>query len=156
MKGNKWPTRLACGALILVTTVGAALAAGTQGSQSDPLVTLSYLNEKAIPEIMKQVDERIDQRAKELEKKVQEANGATAFEAVEAAAGKTVTLSAGSQILLCSGKAACVDGLVDLTEGTTLGGELAAYHLYIATGDGQKVTVSEKAGFMVMGGYSVK
>ncbi len=154
MKRSKWSTRMACGALVLATIVGAAMAAGTQGSQNDPLVTLSYLNEKAVPEIMKQVDERIDQRVEELEKKIQEGNQG-AFVTAEVGAGKTVTLSAGSQLLLRSGKASCTDGLVDLTTGETLGGELALNHLYIATKDGQKVSVSEKATVMVLGSYKV-
>ena len=34
-------------------------AAGTAGSSSDPLVTLSYLNEKFLPELMTRVDEKI-------------------------------------------------------------------------------------------------
>lgn len=154
MKRSKWSTRMACGALVLATIVGAAMAAGTQGSQNDPLVTLSYLNEKAVPEIMKQVDERIDQRVEELEKKIQEGNQG-AFVTAEVGAGKTVTLSAGSQLLLRSGKASCTDGLVDLTTGETLGGELALNHLYIATKDGPKVSVSEKATVMVLGSYKV-
>lgn len=33
-------------------------AAGTAGSSSDPLVTLSYLNEKFLPELMTRVDEK--------------------------------------------------------------------------------------------------
>ena len=66
MKRNRWSTRLACGLLVAATTLGVALAAGTQGSQSDPLVTLSYLNEKVIPDVMKQVDEHIKVKTAEL------------------------------------------------------------------------------------------
>ena len=66
-----------------------------------------------------------------------------------------MTLSAGSQLLLRSGKASCTDGLVDLTTGETLGGELALNHLYIATKDGQKVSISEKATVMILGSYKV-
>ena len=47
MKKTHWPTRLAAGCLVTLTLVGVAFAAGQQGSQSDPLVTLSYLNQKA-------------------------------------------------------------------------------------------------------------
>ena len=43
MKKTHWPTRLAAGCLVTLTLVGVAFAAGQQGSQSDPLVTLSYL-----------------------------------------------------------------------------------------------------------------
>ena len=57
-KPNKrWTIRL--GALALTAALlgtGAALAAG--GGQNDPLVTLSYLNQTAIPQIVKQVEEK--------------------------------------------------------------------------------------------------
>ena len=60
MRPMKWTTRAVCVALIAVTLAGVALAV-SQGSQSDPLVTLSYLNEKAVPEIMAQVDAKLDE-----------------------------------------------------------------------------------------------
>ena len=52
MKKTHWPTRLAAGCLVTLTLVGVAFAAGQQGSQSDPLVTLSYLTQKATPSIL--------------------------------------------------------------------------------------------------------
>ena len=56
MKKRKWSVRLASGCLVALSLVGVAFAAGQQGSQSDPLVTLSYLTEKATPAILAQVD----------------------------------------------------------------------------------------------------
>ena len=48
-------------------------AAGTAGSSSDPLVTLSYLNEKFLPELMTRVDEKLaartDTASKELRRR---------------------------------------------------------------------------------------
>ena len=155
MKRSKWTTRLACGLLVMTTLVVAAVAAGTQGSQSDPLVTLSYLNEKVIPDILKQVDKKVEEGTKELQEKMKE-NGQASFQTAEAAKGKTVTLSAGAQLILRSGIASCTDGLVDLTTGEGVWGELSLNHLYIATGDGLKVTVAEKATVMVLGTYTVK
>ncbi len=50
-------------------------AAGTAGSSSDPLVTLSYLNEKFLPELMTRVDEKLaartDTASKELRAQVE-------------------------------------------------------------------------------------
>lgn len=155
MKGNKWTARLASLALVLVTMVVAAVAAGTQGSQSDPLVTLSYLNEKALPEILAQVDKKVEEGTKELRERMED-KGQAVFRTSEVGAGKTVTLTAGSQFLLRSGAASCADGLIDLTIGETVWGELAVNHLYIASGDGQKVTVAEKATVMTLGGYTIQ
>lgn len=155
MKRRKWTQYLASGLLVLTTLVVAAIAAGTQGSQSDPLVTLSYLNEKVLPNILKQVDQKVEEGTKELREQL-EKNGQASFQTAEVAKGKTVTLGAGSQLLLRSGTASCTDGLIDLTTGEAVWGELSLNHLYIATSDTQKVTVAEKATVMVLGSYQEK
>ena len=148
---SSWKTRLGCAALIVAAAGGVALAAGTQGSQSNPLVTLSYLNEVAVPDILKQVEEKMAARESELE-----GQAAVPFAVVEVQAGKTVTLFTGSQILLRSGSA-YGSPLLDVTDGTTLSGTgvLTANHLYLATGDGQTVTASGACTVMIQGSYSV-
>lgn len=155
MKGNTWTARLASLALVLATVVVAAVAAGTQGTQTDPLVTLSYLNEKVLPDLLAQVDKKVEEGTRELREKMED-NGQAVFQTLEVSAGKSLTLEAGSQLLLRSGAASCGDGLIDLTTGETVWGELAANHLYIASGDGQKVTAAEKAAFMILGSYTVQ
>lgn len=155
MKRSKWTTQLACGALVITTLSAAALAAGNQGTQSDPLVTLSYLNETVLPELLTQVDKKVEEGTKELRKKLEEKEPVV-FQTGEAEKDKQLTLAAGTQLILRSGAAACTDGLIDLTTGETVWGELDLNHLYIATGEGQKVTVTEKAAFLALGGYTVK
>jgi len=155
MKRNRWTTRLACGLLVLSTLVVAAVAAGNQGTQTNPLVTLSYLNEKVLPDILKQVDKKVEEGTKELREQLEE-SGQAAFQTVAADKGKTVTVAAGTQLVLRSGAASCADGLIDLTTGEAVWGELERNHLYIATGDALKVTAAEKASFLVLGTYEVK
>ena len=78
---------LRLGALALTAVLlgtGAALAAG--GDQSDPLVTLSYLNQTAIPQIVKQVEEKTAQRQKELAQSF--ADQIEQYKAGEAPAGR--------------------------------------------------------------------
>ena len=149
MKKCKWPVRLASGCLVILSLVGVAFAAGQQGSQSDPLVTLSYLTEKATPAILAQVDTKIAQRESELTGKlnqvvsgyVQEvsdklaasgpsgtAGSGTApsasYAVVTLKQGQKLTGSAGCEFLLRGGTAVCVSssspGLVDMTDGSTL------------------------------------
>ena len=72
MKRNRWTARLACGLLVVTTLVVAAVAAGNQGSQTDPLVTLSYLNEKVLPDILKQVDKKVEEGTKDLREEFKE------------------------------------------------------------------------------------
>ncbi len=153
MKRRMWTSRLACAVLVVGVLGGVAFAAGTQGSQDDPLVTLSYLNEKAMPEIMKQVDAKLAEREKALTEKLQE-ESQSAFSTVELKAGKTLTLSSGSQILLRQGGLTTTAPLLDLTDGTTHnGGELTANHLYLAAGDSQTLTASTAVTAMVQGGW---
>lgn len=70
MNQSKWPVRLASGALVCLTLAGVALAAGQQGTQADPLVSLSYLNQQATPSILAQVDAKIAQREAELQSRL--------------------------------------------------------------------------------------
>ena len=157
MKRNTWAVRLACLALVAATIAGVAIAVGEQGEEIDsvdPLVTLSYLNEVVKPQILLRVEEQVEARAAELEEKIQAGGGAT-FATVEASAGKTLTLAAGSQVILRFGTASA-NGMVDLTNGAAAEGVLSTNHLYIAVGEGQMVLVSTDATFLVLGGYTVQ
>lgn len=149
---KKWTGRLA-GILLAITAVGGvALAAGTQGSQSDPLVSLSYLNEVFLPELMQKVEDKLSAREKELESEL----GEGPFAVVDVASGKTVTLSLGSQVLLQSGSATG-SPMLDTTAGSTLSGTgaLTANHLYLATQDGQTVKATGACVFLIQGEYTV-
>ena len=60
-----WTRRMLCALLVLGTLGGLTLTAWAQGTQSNPLVSLSYINEKVIPDLLKQVEEKIAQHEKE-------------------------------------------------------------------------------------------
>ncbi len=74
MKKNHWFARLAgllfASYCLLVVTVAAT--GGVPGSESDPLVTLSYLNETFLPQILGRVDEKLAVRDAELTKRLDE------------------------------------------------------------------------------------
>ena len=124
-------------------------AAGTAGSSSDPLVTLSYLNEKFLPELMARVDEKLaartDTASKELRAQVDadikrleekygsqtsgEGEGASAgtadsFAVVTMTNGQVLYGAIGCEVMLRVGTASVVSpsspGLIDSTGGTTL------------------------------------
>lgn len=161
MKKNKLRTAVC---VMLVGTVLAAFAAiATEvGSQGDPLVTLSYLNETFMNQILSGVDEKLLERnvllKAELEERISRterdimlqlggsvggAGGGTAvsFTAVTLAPGQTLYGDAGCEVMLRSGSAFCYSpelsspGLVDSTEGTVIehGAPLAVNHLYMMT-----------------------
>ena len=56
-------------ALVLSLTV---MASGGAGTSSDPLVTLSYLNDKFLPQVLSDVDKKAASREKELSSRLTE------------------------------------------------------------------------------------
>lgn len=146
-------------------TAFGALAAGGAGSQSDPLVTLSYLTDTFTGQIMDKVDAAIVQRNAQL---LQELGGsgaavsgaASTYTAVTLAAGQTLYGEAGCELLLRSGSASCGGtgsaGLTDATAGGRLGGggALEANHLYLMPESGS-ISTAGGAVLLVRGGFAV-
>ena len=164
------------------TVLAAFMAIATEvGSQNDPLVTLSYLNETFMNQILTKVDEKLVGRntllKTELEASIgrveQElllqfggsvgsATGGTAvsFTPVTLLPGQTLYGSAGCEVMLRSGSAAAYSALspalLDSTDGTTLasGGALVLNHLYMLPAD-CSVTVLSDAVILIRGSYLV-
>ena len=153
MKRNIWITRLACMLLIAGTIAGVAIAVGEPGSQSNPLVTLDYLN-KAIEELKLSVDKKIEEKAGEILDQMG-ASGAT-FTAVTVDGGKDIYLASGSQMVLRTGSATSIGGILDATEGEITSGELKENRICIAMGEDHKITVSGAVTVLVLGGYTIR
>lgn len=172
---KRWSIRLGALALSAALLGTAALAAG--GDQSDPLVTLSYLNQTAIPQIVKQAEEKTAAKQKELEKtftdqinqyKQQMSQGtgtaggtSASFTLVSLSGGQVMSLEVGCEVLLRVGavtvKADGSPALIDLTSGGTVnsGVSLTKNHLYMSTIEGRTLTASGNVKVLVRGGYSV-
>ena len=186
MKKHKLRTALC---VILVVTVLAAFAAiatevGNQaGSEGDPLVTLSYLNECFFVQIMDSVDEKLVTRnatlVGELESKIlqtkreiltelgssygdETGGNAVSFTTVVLSAGQTLYGGAGCEVILRSGNATCVSdgksvpGLVDTTDATSInhGSALVENHLYMMT-DQRGVFAATDIVVLVRGEYII-
>ena len=145
-------------------TAAGALAAGGAGSQSDPLVTLSYLTETFTGQIMDKVDDAIARRTAQL---LQELGGgsvsngtASAYSTVTLTAGQTLSGEAGCEVLLRSGSAACggtgTASMTDATTGGSLngGGALEGNHLYLMP-ESQSVFTAEGAVLLVRGSFII-
>ena len=154
-------------ALVLVVT-GVSVSA-TAGGKTDPLVSLSYLNEVFLDTVTEKVQGLIKTRDTALkeelsaeiaaaEKELAKEYGSgsegsnlpgeydtTTFVVVTLTKGQTLIGKVGCELLLRVGTATCVasssPGLVDTTAGSTLGGgkALVTNHLYMATVDGRGV-----------------
>ena len=157
MKKRSWK-QIKLAALTLTVfwlCAGAALAAGG-GSQSDPLVTLSYLTQTVQPDILRQVEERANTRQADL---------MTQFEhrLVTLSSGDRLELEVGCEVMLRVGSAAVNSAtepaLIDMTTGGTLAnaGSLVQNHLYMATIPDRTVTASAgTVKLLVRGGYSIR
>ena len=161
---NKWALRLAALMLISCLAMTGVSLAVEPGSASDPLVTLSYLNETFLGQIMTQVDQKIAARNSQL---LQQSGGTGSassgeFTVVTLSKGQTLTGGIGCEVLLRIGSASCVSpsnpGLIDETTAAALnnGGALAVNHLYMMTIEGRGV----KAGaattkLLVRGTYTI-
>lgn len=163
-----------------------AIAAGNAGSSSDPLVTLSYLNETFLPSMLSKAEERLAERkaaaAKELTeqvqadvKKLEEKYGsqtsgggtssgtADSFTVVTLTNGQTLAGEIGCEVMLRVGTAAVVSpsspGLIDSTDGSTIdsGKSLVKNHLYMMTISDRGVkATAATTKLLVRGGYEIK
>ena len=168
-------------ATVLTLTVAATGGAGTS---SDPLVTLSYLNEKFLPQILSEVDKKTASREQTLSNKLTEqvksetqafeqkygassgnTSGGTAasFTVVTLNQGQILYMGVGCEAMLRTGSGVCVaastPGLIDETSGAALAGGLALQqnHLYMATVDSRGVQASANSTkLLVRGNYSVQ
>lgn len=180
---NKRFVRVGAAALtVLCLTAGVALASGV-GTESDPLITLSYLNTTATPAILEQVDGKVDAYEQQLADKLNQAiqayseqmnqivseheqeddqqNGAS-YTVVSLKKHQVLNMDIGCEIMLRIGTAVCVTpsipGLIDTTDGSTLNNEkeLVTNHLYMATITGRAVrATADNTKVLVRGSYTI-
>ena len=144
---KKW--KIAAAALCVCFLFTAAFAAsGTPGGQTDPLVTLSYLNGSYTKQVKDMVDQTVTARKAEMEQSLrnilagQGGGGVPSsgtFTVVTLAQGQSLVGEVGCEVMLRIGAASCAGqdsvGLIDTTAGSVLGGgqALAVNHLYMVT-----------------------
>ena len=161
MKKNRWVLRT----LVLLAICGVLNAtvsfAAEAGSDQDPLVTLSYLNETFLNNVLSRVDEKIADRNAQLS---QQTGGGTSanFTVVTLSSGQVLTGGVGCEVMLRVGTAVCTasstPGLIDETTAGTLnnGGALVQNHLYMMTIEGRGVqATAATTKLLVRGGYTV-
>ena len=166
MKKNRWFLRMLMLLLISGVLNVTITAAAVVGTDEDPLVTLSYLNETFMQEILQKVDEKLSGRnaqiAEQLGGTTEGSTSAETFTVVTLAGGQTLTGEIGCEVMLRVGTAECVSasapGLIDETAAAILsgGGALEKNHLYMMTIEGRGVkATAETTKLLVRGGYSI-
>lgn len=172
---KKWMIPV-CALVLAALCVGAAWAAG--GDQNDPLVTLSYLQQTVIPDVVSQVETKSVARQQELEKTFRDqiaqykqevsglagsgSGGSASYTLVTLTSGQTMYLDVGCEVLLRIGtvkvNAATSPALIDVSTGGTLnnGASLTTNHLYMATiSDRTLSPASATVKLLVRGGYRI-
>lgn len=164
MKKNGRLSRIAAFVLVFAALSITAFAADP-GSEGDPLVTLSYLKETFYHSIMKEVDEKIDERNTQIAAKVTGTGSSGAvdtFAVVTLTDGQILTGDIGCEVMLRVGSAVCIapsdPGLIDETDASVLNssGSLVKNHLYMMTIEdrGVKATAATTK-LLVRGSYTI-
>lgn len=180
-KRNLAPARIVTAVLAaLLLLMGVVLADGA-GSQTDPLVTMSYLNQTAIPAIVAQIEGKAEDYRQQLvdemdaavrdysekmdaalAKQQTEQGGGASYAVVTLAKGQQMEMEIGCEVMLRIGSAQCVapsaPGLIDVTTGDAVnnGAALTVNHLCMATIAGRAVkATANTVKVLVRGGYTV-
>ena len=165
---NKWT--MAIGVFFaLAFVVGiVALAAPNLGTESDPLLTKSYVDNVLAANLTDRLEEVVETEAtalrEELESRIEalEAGGAAGYHVVTLEAGQQLTCQVGTELMLRVGNVHCVasdtPGLIDATGGTTIdnGAALTQNHLYMCTIAGRGIAADEYAMVIVRGSYTIE
>lgn len=152
-------SKLIAGIEIFVVTAAVfagVTAFGAAGTQDDPLVSKSYVDDK-----INQVLEIVNGGSVSVDGTIAPAGGN--YQPVYASVGQVVLGGEGTEIILRSGKANIyiegVDGLVDATTGKNLttGDVATSNHIMIVPrDDGRGVKVTEAAWFLIKGDYTIQ
>ena len=146
--------------VILAVGVGVgAYAASNFGTQADPLVAKSYLDQTVTPKLQAQFQAKLDEQVQQMEQQIASTTTGLNFTAVSLSNGQTLKGSVGCEIILRSGTVACSgsSGLSDVTDGKliSVGTALTANHLCMVGTEGDGVKASSAVTLLVRGGYSI-
>ena len=159
---KKWKIALAAVCVCFLFTVAYAANANA-GSQTDPLVTKSYLYGPFLNDVHSLVDQTVDERKAELEQAAQGQGSGNVFTVVTLRRGQTLVGDVGCEVMLRVGTATCGSsdsvGLIDTTTGANLGngGALVTNHLYMVTISTRSVTAtSGTVKVLARGPYTIR
>ena len=150
-------TTAALGIALALAATG--MAYSEPGTESDPLISLSYLEEK-LDELKDYIDTKVGNSGTQ----TPSIPSGNSLVVVELFNGQMLIGDAGSEIILRSGSATAITsalgGLSDVTAGTDIaeGKPIPANHLLIIPrSDGRGIFVTKNSTFvMVRGGYTIR
>ncbi|MDR0917296.1 MAG: hypothetical protein LBN02_08965 [Oscillospiraceae bacterium] len=143
---------------------GKSFGAGSAGSQTDPLITRTYLEEQFKPELETAINDLVNARVREIERSIDDKisagiSGSADYEMslAELYKGQVLKLSEGAEVIFTSGGGEVALGaLTDVTDGFDDILTIVLLHKYVAgTGGGAVAVTTDTAEAVVRGEYSV-
>ena len=126
------------------------------GSESDPLISKSYITSTLMPQIEKLIEEKVSENGGG-------GGAAESFKVISMSAGQKMICESGTELILRMGSATIIatqkGGLADTTEGYDLpnGAVMPPNHLLIVPlDDGRGITANNDVLVMVKGGYKIQ
>ena len=133
------------------------ISQASPGTESDPLVTLSYVDKR-----FEELDTYLESKLSEQPQTAASTSDAVLFEIVEVKAGGMVYLGDSTEFILRSGEAIAIastnGGLANLTEGYDIaqGKQIPKNHQILnPQNDGRGVAITKDAWVMIKGPYTV-
>ena len=150
-KMKKRIAALCAAGIIAVCGVGFAFAADP-GSDGDPLISKSYIDNVLLPKIYSYIDSVVGG----LTPQNPQGQSAT-FEVVNVSAGQKVVAGEGTELILRMGSGTVIGSMRGGIADTTGGTEVPSNHLLIVPlADGRGINVTSEAIFMIKGTYEIQ
>jgi len=162
--------------VLMLAILAGASAATNYGSQEDPLVTLSYLEQVFKPQLISEMETSIEaakqaadsdfsQKIAAIETAIADApdlvTSAQSYSVVRMAKGEVLKGSVGTELMLRIGSANCyaesATGIIDITMAKTLenGNAMQTNHMYMVTIEGRGMTATSDVMVLVRGAYTI-
>lgn len=149
-------------AILLIGQVVFGSDYGEPGSEDDPIITKSYIEEKLVPRLKEDFREILIGEGELKKDGIEEEKGRDVFEVEELKAGESLTAGKSAQIIVRSGEGEIIDspsgGVSDLTEAVDLReGENAPHNhlLLVPRDDGRGIKANSYMIIMIKGDYEI-
>ncbi len=147
---------ITAGVCVALSLVMPALA--TPGTESDPLISQSYITSTVMPQLEEYIREEVAKQAGNTT-----GSAAERFEVVKLDNGDRLVCENGTELILRMGTATIIaseaGGIADVTVGTDLAEGTAMpsnHHLIVPLSDGRGIKATSSVLVMVKGGYKIK
>jgi len=150
---------IAIGIVMGITIMGpfGGISEAAPGTDSDPLVTLSYVDKR-----FEELDTYLDSKLADQPEKETASTSASLFEILEVKAGGMIYLGDSTEFILRSGEGLAIassnGGLANLTEGYDIEHSKSIpknHHILNPQNDGRGIAITKDAWVMIKGPYSV-